>query len=180
MARTILQVAKADQVILQQPAHCFRTGRLDMAAAKTVGEHIEGLRRHFQGELTPEDILDDAKHDNSPLHDYFEWSDTAAAHQYRLQQARGLIRSVVAVFIRDDQPAVRTKAYVHVPEPGAPHYREVTHALSQKKTRTLVLRRAWTELQQWRQRYKDLSEFAELISTIDDLEKPLQKKIAKG
>ncbi|MGJ2408927.1 hypothetical protein ACR8FJ_22450, partial [Salmonella enterica subsp. enterica serovar Paratyphi A] len=46
----------------------------DAKAAKRVGEHIEMLRKQHQNELTPEDVLADAKNDNSPLHDFFEWS----------------------------------------------------------------------------------------------------------
>lgn len=141
--------------------------------AKAVGEHLELLRKQCKGELTPEDVLEDAKHDNSPLHSFFEWSDTEAAHQYRLQQARGLIRAVVAVYVSDERPAVRQKAYVHIPEPDAPHYRETSHALSQAKTRKMVLERAWREFQQWRKRYADLKEFADLFDAADQIEMKL-------
>lgn len=149
--------------------------------AKSVGEHLELLRKQCKGELTPEDILADAKHDNSPLHSFFEWSDTEAAHQYRLSQARGLIRSVVAIYVSDEtdkepRPAVRAKAYVHIPEPSAPHYREAGHAMSQKKTRQLVLQRAWRELQAWKQRYSDLKEFSDLFEVIDEVQKHLSYK----
>jgi hypothetical protein len=139
--------------------------------AKLVGEHLELLRKKAKGELTAEDVLADAKHDNSPLHSFFEWSDTEAARQYRLQQARGLIRSVVAVYTRIDEgkPAVRAKAYVHINEASAPHYREASHAMSMTKTRDMVLKQAWSELQSWRNRYKDLQEFASMIRVIDAL-----------
>ena len=151
----------------------------DPKTAKLVGDHLEMLRKQFKGELTPEDVLADAKNDNSPLHPYFEWSDTAAAHQHRLAQARGLIRSVVAIYVDDEKekPAVRQKAYVHIAEPAAPHYREIGHAMSQKKTREMVLRRAWNELQQWRRRYADLKEFADLVEVIDETAKQLPKSL---
>ncbi|OJY66447.1 hypothetical protein [Rhizobium sp. 60-20] len=143
--------------------------------AKAVGEHLEMLRKQFKGELTPEDVLEDAKHDNSPLHSFFEWSDTEAARQYRLQQARGLIRAVVAVYVQPDKPAVRQKAYVHIAEPSAPHYREASHAMSQTKTREMVLKTALAELHAWKKKYRDLQEFAALISIIDKIdEKSLQ------
>lgn len=35
--------------------------------AKAVGDHLEMLRKQFKGELTPKDVVDDARHDNSPL-----------------------------------------------------------------------------------------------------------------
>lgn len=147
--------------------------------AKFVGEHIEMLRKKFKGELTPEDILNDARHNNSPLHSFFEWDDSAAAEQFRLQQARGLIRAVVAVYVSDERPAVRQKAYVHVPERGAPHYRETTHAMSHKNTRKLVLDRAWNELKAWKARYKDLEEFSALIKIIDVVDEDFPNTLKK-
>lgn len=151
----------------------FQSGAVQDAAA--VGAHLEMLRERFKGELTPQDVVDDARHDNSPLHSFFEWDDGAAAEAYRLSQARGLIRSVVAVYVSEDKPAVRTKAYVHIPEPTAPHYREAGHAMSQAKTRKMVLQRAWRELQAWKQRYKDLKEFSDLFEVIDEVAKHLPK-----
>lgn len=144
--------------------------------AKAVGEHLELLRQQFKGELTPKDVLDDARHDNSPLHTFFEWNDGEAAEAYRLQQARGLIRSVVAIYVREDAPAVRTRAYVHVPEPSAPHYRDAGHAMQQTKTRQMVLTRAWSELAAWRKRYKDLKEFSDLFDVIDEAERHISYK----
>lgn len=149
----------------------FQSGK--HADANTVGAHIEMLREKFKGELTPEDILEDAKHDNSPLHSFFEWDDSAAAHQHRLQQARGLIRAVVAIYVREDKPAVRQKAYVHINQGETSHYRETSHAMQVKSTRDIVLKTAWREFQSWRNRYKDLKEFAELFDAADQIEMKL-------
>lgn len=147
--------------------------------ANVVGQHIEMLRKRFKGELTPQDVLDDARHDNSPLHSFFEWNDGAAAEAYRLQQARGLIRAVVAVYVQDDKPAVRARAYVHINEPSAPHYREASHAMSQSKTRKMVLDRAWNELKAWKARYRDLQEFAGLVKIIDTIERDYPNSLKK-
>lgn len=153
----------------------FQAGAV--GTASEVGGHLELLRQQSKGELTPEDVLNDARNPNSPLHSYFEWDDSAAAEQHRLNQARGLIRAVVAVYVHEEKPATRTKAFVHINEPGAPHYRSADHAMSQTKTRQMVLQRAWRELQQWRQRYKDLSEFADLIAVVDEIEKKLPGRV---
>lgn len=152
----------------------FQAGQHPEAAI--VGQHIEMLRQRCKGELTPEDILDDAKNDNSPLHSFFEWSDSEAAKQYRLQQARGLIRAVVAIYVSDDKPAVRQRAYVNIKAAGEPqHYREITHAMSQTKTRDIVLNKAMAELIGWRNRYRDLKAFADLFDQIDQLRLQLEK-----
>lgn len=149
----------------------------DHPEAAIVGAHLDLLRQKMKGELTPQDVVSDARNPNSPLHSFFEWDDSEAAEQYRLGQARGLIRAVVAVYVSDAKPAVRHKMFVHIPEPGAPHYREAGHALSQTKTREMVLQQAWTELQAWRKRYRDLLELSELFDAIDAI-KALPKKRA--
>lgn len=143
----------------------FQAG--DHPEAPIVGAHLNLLRQKMKGELTPQDVVADARNPNSPLHSFFEWNDGAAAEAYRLGQARGLIRAVVAVYVQDDKPAVRHRMFVHIPEPSAPHYREVGHAMSQARTRDLVLRQAWQELQAWRKRYRDLRELSELFEAID-------------
>lgn len=135
----------------------------DKDAANGVGQHLEQLRERFKGELTPKDVIDDAKNHNSPLHAYFEWDDGEAAEQWRLQQARSLIRAVVAVYVDDAEPARRVQAFVHVPEAGAPHYRATDHALSQERTREMVLMQAWKEFQSWKKRYSHLEELADLF-----------------
>jgi len=142
-----------------------------------VGNHLEVLRKHSHGELTPKDVVDDARNPNSPLHSFFEWDDGVAAEAHRLGQARGLIRSVIAIY-RDDKEGeapkvVRMAAYSHINEPSAPHYRDTGHAMSQEKTRQIVLQTAWRELQSWRRRYKDLSEFAALFDAADEVQRKL-------
>lgn len=131
--------------------------------ADAVGQHLEMLRQKFKGELTPGDVVSDAKNHNSPLHSFFEWSDTEAAQQFRLQQARGLIRAVVAVVVSAGTPAQRVQAFVHIPESGAPHYRATDHAMSQERTRDMVLRQAFREFRAWQKRYEHLEELADLF-----------------
>lgn len=147
--------------------------------ANEVGQHLELLRTEAKGELTPEDVLKDAANPNSPLHGFFEWDDTEAARQHRLKQARGLIRCVVAIYTSDEKPAVRQRAYVHIAQGEASHYRESQHAMSQKKTRDQVLRRAWTELKAWRDRYRDLVQFAKLVEVIDEVAETLPASVRK-
>lgn len=66
------------------------------------------------GTITPQTVIDDAKDPASPLHEHFEWDDTKAAHAYRIDQARELIRSVRLV-ITNTESVVRTVAYVRNP-----------------------------------------------------------------
>jgi hypothetical protein len=150
----------------------FQKGAVKDAMA--IGRHLEMLRKKGRGELTPEAVVADATHNNSPLHSFFEWDDSEAAQQYRLQQARGLIRAVVAIYPRKKGEPVKQRAYVHILQP-TPHYQEVSHAMSQKETRDIVLKRAWSELQAWRLRYKELEEFAAFVDIIDLIDSDFPK-----
>jgi hypothetical protein len=49
------------------------------------------------GALNPEAVVAHARNEDSALHSQFEWDDTRAAHQHRLEKARKLIRVAVTV-----------------------------------------------------------------------------------
>lgn len=87
-----------------------------MTSMRDVADRLEQLEQE-NGDIKPADVVNDARDPTSPLHDFFEWDDTAAADQYRLSQARLLIRRVkiqvtiqnipmdVARYVRDpDEP----------------------------------------------------------------------------
>lgn len=147
-----------------------------------VGASLESLRQQMKGELRAEDVVEAARSSNSPLHSLFEWDDGLAAYQHRLAQARSLIRSVVAIYHRPEEqkPAMSIRAFTHVAEGETSHYRDTHHALSQKATRDAVILRAWRELQSWRQRYKDLRAFADLIEIIDEIGKTLPVEVRRA
>lgn len=144
---------------------------------KEVGERLELLRSSKNGELTAEDVLADARNPNSPLHSFFEWDDSAAAHEHRLSQARHLIRTVVAVYKENPNGAeTRTRAYVHIRQAETPHYRETSEALSVPDTRHEVINSALRELNLFKARYQDLVEFAEVIQAAQNVQARLSRK----
>jgi hypothetical protein len=67
------------------------------------------------GRLTPDNVVDAAQDEASPLHRCFEWDNDAAAHMFRVEQARHLIRSVRVDFTTSHH-TVRVPAFVHDPE----------------------------------------------------------------
>lgn len=78
------------------------------------------------GEITPEQVVEDARPVDSPLHPYFEWNDSLAAHNWRIEQARRLLQSFELVthvggvsiitpnFVRDPQKQVHEQGYIDV------------------------------------------------------------------
>ena len=63
-------------------------------------EYLKALAAQH-GTLTPEIVVEDARREDSPLHDQFEWDVEKAAQEHWLDTARALIRSVKVVITND-------------------------------------------------------------------------------
>ena len=62
-----------------------------MAKRYSSEDRVKIVREHmadFDGIFRPADFVEVARSENHPAHDYFEWDNSAAAHQHRLWQAR--------------------------------------------------------------------------------------------
>ena len=64
-----------------------------------------------QGYLRASELLDVAADPSSPLHSLFEWDDSKAAHEFRLIQARTLIKRVNVTILADEDRIVHVPAY---------------------------------------------------------------------
>lgn len=123
--------------------------------------HIRKLYE-ANGELTAPMVLDSARPDNAPLHPYFEWDDATAAEEYRLEQARSLIRRVTFVVEpQGETPAhvVREFQVVTSTDGGQPRkvYRRVTDLTAEEREEVLDrMRRSIASLVST---YRDYSEF---------------------
>lgn len=82
---------------------------------KRIAERLAWIAKRDGGLLTPSAVVADAEDGSSPLHHCFEWDDTEAARQWRLEQARTLIRSV-RVDVQTESRVVSTVRYVRSPE----------------------------------------------------------------
>jgi len=96
------------------PTYGYREGSRvagDVPAA-TVVAAIERIRA--RGPVTAEAYVEEAAPAASPIHRTLTWENRDAAHQFRLIQARGIMRSIV--IIPPDPTQRRVSVYVHVPE----------------------------------------------------------------
>ena len=95
---------------------------LKVTDAQVVGETLEQLRsthgksdtafgkvEHFK----TESVVLAASSPKSPLHKYFEWNNTKASDQWRLQQARNLVSSIVEVTYVGGEP-VEQRSFLSV------------------------------------------------------------------
>jgi hypothetical protein len=81
-------------------------------------DEINRIAALNDGRLTPEQVVETASDPDNPLHRLFDWNDSTAAHKYRLDQARALIRSV-EVRITIETRTITSVAYVRDPALGA-------------------------------------------------------------
>lgn len=147
----------------------------DSLDPQAVGEEIERLRKQTaEGEVLRQKIVEAARPKNSPLHDAFEWDDTAAAEKYRLEQASYLIRAI-DVYIDNSGQGAPVRAIISVrPVDRDPKYVNTRKALKNKDERKLIVDRAYTELLSWCVRYENmqLKEFNTLFAAIRKFPKP--------
>jgi hypothetical protein len=82
--------------------------------------------------LTPDNVVQEARSPDSPLHDKFEWDDDVAAHQHRLYQARKLIGSIKIERVVNTR-TVSVPKYIHDPRTSDQGYIATTRLKSAKK-----------------------------------------------
>jgi hypothetical protein len=127
------------------------------------------------GHITPGLVLDAARSEDSPLHDYFRWDDKEAGELFRLTQARFLIRTVKLEIVRSGGKGKEiafetTRAYVSPPIcRGSESYVPLALAMDDEDLRADLLARAKIELDGFRKRYKNLTELAQVWDAIDKI-----------
>lgn len=86
--------------------------------AEIIGPEIERLADGTG--ITPSAVVLAAVPRSSPLHPYFEWDDSEAAHHYRLIQARKLMGSIEVKIVASDGSEHRVRSFFAIPvAPGA-------------------------------------------------------------
>jgi hypothetical protein len=88
----------------------YRDGSRYSISAATAYAALEEVRE-TNGELTPVGVVEHAEPFESPLHKVFEWDDEVAGYQYRLWQARKLIKAII---VAPSEADGFQSAYVHI------------------------------------------------------------------
>ena len=133
--------------------------------AKKAANYLRKLETKY-GNLTPELIVKESKKKNSVLHRCFEWNDKKAAVKYRLDQARYILRSIT---IEVEEIEVRAFANVIIEDEGV--YVSMQTAKSNKDLKKQVIKKAYKELIDWKERYEHIKEFMSIRKAIDDYDK---------
>lgn len=110
------------------------------------------------GRLQAKVIVERAKARSSVLHKCFTWDDTKAGALYRLEEARGLIRSYSVVI--EQKPPITTRAYVSLKSVrmSGGGYTPIQHILSERELYEEMRQNALEELAEMEGRYGHIAE----------------------
>ena len=137
---------------------------------------MEELAAKHGGKLTPEAVVKQARSAKSALHDMFTWDDSEAAEQFRLLEARSLIRRVV-VRIDDARPEVAPiRAYLNV-ERGSREYVTVAVVQQSRLAGDAVLAHLLVDLRSVQSR---LERYADALEASDDLRASIARFIERN
>lgn len=116
-------------------------------------------------EITPKNVVDLARNENSKLHNDFEWDNEIAGEKYRLFQAREMIQLLAFEPIKENHEP--TRVYQISSEKTV--YKPVEIILKNVDEYQLLLKRALAELEAFKKRYSTLVELEQVFNAIDQL-----------
>lgn len=139
----------------------------------SAADAIRALAQRY-GSITPEIVLKDAQRKSSPLHNHFQWNDTAAARQFRLIQASELIRRIKVEYVCSDNRTVRVRAFHNVADEDADEsdsnprgiYVPLETALSVESYKDQLLEKCKRDMKAFQVKYAALSEVEHVISAM--------------
>ncbi len=135
---------------------------------KEMKRRLDKIQRHNGGLLSPAAVVADATPDDSPLHDRFEWDDSKAGHEYRLEQARHIIRAVVAVVSGGNGSEITTRAFVSLSTAhgtDAP-YIAIDKALGSRSLMTVLMQDARRDAETFARKYAIVRKLAPVIAVM--------------
>ena len=142
----------------------FRSGRtIKNLDPQEAGEVLEKIR-HDKGILIPVDVLEEAKSPESPLHPAFEWDDTEAAKQHRINQARRLITSIRILNSPTGKPETAFIS-VRTADKGRT-YMPVTECMTDEELTVRVLAEARAFIESLERRYAHLTGVADVLANL--------------
>ena len=107
--------------------------------------------------LTPEQIVQKAKDENTELHKCFEWDDKKAANKYRLTQARTIICNLV--YVSNDTEEHHEPIRLFYKPDAESGYKSTKMILKNPLEYEALLEQCKTDLEQLKAKYHTLSEY---------------------
>lgn len=149
----------------------------------TISDELREIQSLHGGSLRPRHVVEYARNPETLLHSKFEWDDSIAGQQYRLWQARQVIRLELIVVdreqgkIRDlsfnitnNQKEKTTRAFISLTtdrKGDGSGYRNIEDILTDEGLRQQLLNDAKNDMNLFRRKYSILKELAIVFEAMD-------------
>ena len=148
-------------------------GRYNDKDAKVIGKFLQST--FPDGEYTTKEIVELAKSKSSPIHKYFEWNKTRAAHLYNLQQARNMINCVVVEIDGD----LKLPTAISVKVKNKRVYMDTEKIMEHPEAMEQVLGDAVREIEYWQEKYSYLKKLKPVLRVMSPALKRIKKNLEK-
>jgi len=143
---------------------------------RKVIETLKGISYKNNGLLLPEIVVDEARPNSSPLHNYFTWDDSEAAEKYRLVEARELIAVCVEYLGEENKTEERVFCSLSSDRAKKGGYRVLVDVLKNVSKRQQLLDDALFEMNIFRKRFQRVRELVRVFSAMRAAEKKIRRK----
>ena len=137
------------------------SGFAKKVSAETAAKELERIQRKT-GNLDPQTIVDESKAEGAPLHNMFQWDDTVAANEYRKQQARVIVCSIVA-----EEETATGKVQVRQFVSAGGSYTTLRAAMDNEELRKSLLKQAYKDMESFTAKYRAYTELAAVIDAMN-------------
>lgn len=140
--------------------------------ADEAAQELERIRTKY-GSLKPEYVVKESEQKSALLHGCFVWDDESAAEQYRICQARDLIRNITVV-VNNEEVSVCVRAFVNVREQPDTlrSYVPISVATNNEDAYKDLLKQSLADMRSFIVKYRNLTE---LGGVKDEMMKVLEK-----
>lgn len=142
----------------------FRKGFAHKVSADVAGSVCEELEK--EGRLTADELVDVSRPEEAPLHNEFEWDDSIAGENWRKQQARCLINSLIVISPETNK---EVRKFFNIVSSDR-KYESIDVIMKSVDKRDALLRDAMRELSAFRKKYAHLNELSKVFDAIDGLD----------
>lgn len=152
----------------------FKKGsRINLNAEKTYEELQTIKRNNISNILEPPEVVKYARNNpQSELHKGFEWNDSKAAEQYRLQQARQIIYNIRIIQVEDDVNVDVAKTVEYIPYTHLDTisgYKSTIEVYKNEEDYEQLKQQAYRDLLYWSKKYNNIVEFKQIFEDIENL-----------
>ena len=134
------------------------------ADANKVGKEIEELEI-----VTPANMVEKAKDENTELHKCFEWDDGIAAEKYRERQAGQILSCLQVVVIAETEETEEKAVKAYVTLKKETEFEPIETVVADPEKYDLLKERAIRQFKADRERYQEVYDLQELFDMIDEL-----------